>query len=230
MRFSRKNSTVAVLGLLALAAVALYGTAPRSVEAQPEVPTAAGPEPSAGAPEGGVWSYAVKFVCGFQNRNIGIGLAGEEGGEPTVKLGNYATDINIFNPSLDTTIEYFVNKKVIVLVDKGFPVGREPFPQGPRAFDGVGLGGCQAVMDDCNRIYELLGMPAPPPPAPLMVGFLVIQSPVELDVTAVYTAEVCGDWVTVGNQLMCQDNNGLRDFGAGISIDVEQIAGRYVTF
>src|SRR5512139_3651184 len=41
-----------------------------------------------------LWSYAAKFVCGLQ-----APLAQGAPGEPVVKPGNYATDINIHNPN-----------------------------------------------------------------------------------------------------------------------------------
>ena len=80
------------------------------------------------------YSYAAKFVCGFNRSNIGHGVPGEFSGEATVKLGNYATEINIFNPSPDANL----NKRVLVLYDDQMawpPVGREPnivFPTGPK--------------------------------------------------------------------------------------------------
>jgi len=43
-----------------------------------------------------LWSYAAKFVCGYQ-RTATPGQPAP--GEPIVKPGNYATEINIHNPA-----------------------------------------------------------------------------------------------------------------------------------
>jgi len=84
----------------------------------------------------------------------------------------------------------------------------------------------QATMDDCNRIAELIyGVGAVPTPMPLLIGFLVLESNVDLSVTAVYTAETCSHWISSPDRLECLDPDG-RHQGVGISIDVEQIKSR----
>ena len=70
------------------------------------------------------YSFAVKFVCGYNPNNVGQSLAGDREGEPTVKFGNYATDINIFNQDYFSAAD--IRKKVILLVKEGSPEGREP--------------------------------------------------------------------------------------------------------
>jgi len=201
---SRK--TLFLTTLLAALAVTLT-VAPTPVEAQ-------------------TYSYAVKFVCGFNRTNLGITEDGDVGGENVVKLGNYATDINIFNPSNDTEI----TKKAILLVKDGKPVGREPKVVGPSGETvSLGMPFCSATYDDCNEILRLAGIPPFPGVVPgLFIGFLIIQSPNELDVTAVYTAEICTDQSATGGTGMCQSPPGTPGFasGAGISIDVEQIQGK----
>lgn len=179
---------------------------------------------------GGFYSYAVKFVCGFNRSNLGIDPAGVEGGEAPVKIGNYATEVNIYNPSLVNTAD--ITKKVIFLVKEGEPVGREPNVVGPSGFEVVRVLPCTATMDDCPEILRIGGIPTPPGTLPILtVGFLVLQSPVPLDVTAVYTAEICSDFVVSGSVGMCQTVPGIAGvaaYGAGISIDVEQIEGKYI--
>ena len=175
--------------------------------------------------EAQTYSYAVKFVCGFNRTNLGplADGSGQVGGENVVKIGNYATDINIFNPATDAVVK----KKALVLVKDGTPVGREPKFVGPSGETEIGLPQCTATYDDCNEILRLAGLPpAPGVISGLFVGFLVITSEVELDVTAVYTAELCSDFTTVGGTAMCQTpaaQPGFAAYGAGISIDVEQI-------
>jgi hypothetical protein len=148
------------------------------------------------------WNYAVKFVCGLQ-RPV------QEPGETIVKPGNYATEINIFNPF---NVEDPIRKRVILLVDFGKPIGREPEQQGPTGFDRILLKPSAATMDDCNRLWTLTHPGAALPiPMPLTIGFLVLDSPRELDIDAVYTAAVSGFPGTVPT---------------GISIDVERVPGR----
>ncbi|HEV7509940.1 MAG TPA: hypothetical protein VGS07_34025 [Thermoanaerobaculia bacterium] len=178
-----------------------------------------------------LYSYAVKFVCGYNNTNIGLttNSAGQQvsQGEATVKFGNYATDINIFNFNVDTSLppEAIIQKNLILLVSKGDPVGREPRAVGTAAIDNITLKSQEATMDDCNRIGELIwGAGNIPTPFPLMIGFLVIQSTVELDITAVYTSQACSNWVFAGPKMECLDTTG-REQGVSSAIDVHQITG-----
>jgi hypothetical protein len=178
-----------------------------------------------------LYSYAVKFVCGYNDSNVGIttlptGLEVRTG-EPSVKFGNYATEINVFNFNVDPTVptDAIIGKNVILLVDKGRPVGREPKLASTIVTDGITLKSQEATMDDCNRIGELLWGPAGiPSPFPLTIGFLIIQSTVELDVTAVYTSQACSNWVVSNAKLDCLDTTG-RQQGVSSAIDVNQITG-----
>jgi len=177
------------------------------------------------------YSYAVKFVCGYNDSNVGLttlptGLEIRTG-EPSVKFGNYATEVNIFNFNVDPTVptDAIIGKNVILLVEKGRPVGREPKVASTIVTDGITLKSQEATMDDCNRIGELLWGPGGiPSPFPLTIGFLIIQSTVELDVTAVYTSQACSNWVVSNAKLDCLDTTG-RQQGVSSSIDVNQITG-----
>jgi hypothetical protein len=178
-----------------------------------------------------LYSYAVKFVCGYNPTNVGLttNSAGQQiqQGEATVKIGNYATEINIFNFNVDTTVppEAIIGKNVILLVDRGQPVGREPRAVGTIVTDGITLKSQEATMDDCNRIGELLWGPGNiPTPFPLTIGFLVVQSTVELDITAVYTSQVCSNWLASPTRLDCLDGTGKQQ-GVSSAIDVHQITG-----
>jgi hypothetical protein len=130
------------------------------------------------------WSFATKFVCGEQ-------LADQSGqpiaGEPAVKPGNYATEINIHNPHYVGPIQ--IRQKALLLVDRGAPVGRAPSTAKPLAFSPLfALPDDGATMMDCNGIWELLNPgTTPPAPLPLMIGYLVIVSPANLDVVDVTT-------------------------------------------
>ena len=174
-----------------------------------------------------LYSYPVKFVCGYNNSNVGFaGVPFDiRAGQQTVKFGNYATDINIFNFNVDPSVptDAIIEKDVIVLVDKGQPVGREPRIARSSAVDNITLASLEATMDDCNRLAELL-WGAVPTPFPITIGFLVIQSTVELDVTAVYTAQACSNWAFSPTNLDCLDASG-KEQGVGVSIDVRQVNG-----
>jgi hypothetical protein len=190
----------AIVLLAALAAV--VHPQPAAAQTGPVFPT----------PSRYYWSYAVKFVCGLQP--VVQAATGQQGaGEPVVKPGNYATDINIHNY---TYRDLPLRKKVVLLVKDTVAIGREPESQGPTAFDKITLKPDWATMDDCNRIWQLLNPNAPLPAVmPLMVGYLVIISPVDLDVDAIYTAEVPG-----------RLDAGVNP--TGISIDVERVSGKRV--
>jgi len=173
--------------------------------------------------------YSVKFVCGYNPTNIGSSQ-GTDAGEPPVKFGNYATEINIVWPEIyltdptTTGDRVFIFKHLVVLVDQGRPVGREPNVAPPKAYaDSIQLTTLSATMDDCNRIAELL-WGAVPTPYPLTIGYLVLTSTHEIDVTAVYTSQVCSNWAQT-HSLECLDSSG-KFTGMSSSIDVERIPGR----
>jgi len=131
------------------------------------------------------WSFSAKFVCGEQpSEQSGQPIAGE----PAVKPGNYATEINIHNPHYLGPIQ--IRQKALLLVDRGAPVGRAPSTAKPLAFSPLfALPDDGATMMDCDGIWELLNPgTTPPAPMPLMIGYLVIVSPANLDVVDVMTA------------------------------------------
>jgi hypothetical protein len=175
--------------------------------ASPEPRNAAQPPP---IPSGYYWHYAVKFVCGLQDPDpAGAGL-----GEPVVKPGNYATEINIHNPNYMNANGVVIFKKTVVLVE-GSAVRREPEVSGPNGFAEVLLQPDFATLDDCNAIWMMSHPGQPIPPVmPTFIGFLIIFSRVDLDVVAVYTAN---SW---------QQPGALPD--GGISQDVETVAPKRV--
>jgi hypothetical protein len=170
--------------------------------------------------------YSVKFVCGYNSSNVGTNTAGAAAGEPPVKFGNYATEINIVWPEIYLGEQMaYIFKHVVVLVDKGNPVGREPnFSRARQYADSIQLPALAATMDDCNRIAELL-WGAVPSPYPITIGYLVLTSTHEIDVTAVYTSQACSQWSKSPVKLECLDANGALT-GVSNSIDVERIEGR----
>ena len=197
--------------------------------AQGEMSNQAAVDPVENPELGPLFAYSVKFVCGFNSINGEQLPTGLTVGEAEVKLGNYATEINIFNPSLQDTSIANVRKKLVVLSYKGDARGREPEQVRGEFVDFIELQSCSATMDDCNRLYQLFLGGVPPTPPPPMIGYLVLYSDRQLDVTAVYTAEVCSDWVIppfTGPAFMCA--NPDVQGGAGISIDVERVPGRRI--
>src|SRR5262249_5177774 len=140
------------------------------------------------------FAYSVKFVCGYNPTNVGLSLDGKSEGEPPVKFGNYATEINIVWPEIYLPDTVFIVKHLLVRLDRVVPVGREPRVIPARSYiDSIQLTSLTGTMDDCNRIAELL-WGAVPTPYPLTIGYLILTSTHELDVNAVYTAEACSNW------------------------------------
>lgn len=171
--------------------------------------------------------YSVKFVCGYNDTNIGLTSNGISAGEPPVKFGNYATEINIVWPEIyaPDTASVFIGKHLVVLVENGRPVGREPNIIRARQYaDSIFLPGMSGTMDDCNRIAELL-YGVVPTPLPLTIGYLVLTTTHEIDVTAVYTSQACSQWSKSPVKLECLDANGALT-GVSSSIEVEKIEGR----
>lgn len=140
---------------------------------------------------GPTYEYAVKFICGLQKDPDDLRLT----------RGLYATEINIHNPN-EREVKFF--KKLALT----FPPGK----QRPGKIMPIGedrLGPDEALAVDCMDVSSRLfpnGLPAP-----YITGFVVIQSPESLDVTAVYTTGALDGEGRVTTQS---------------SIDVEQIRER----
>ena len=111
-------------------------------------------------PKRAVLQYAAKFVCGKSTGEV-------------VASGLYFTAINVHNPSY-TSVRFRI--KVAVAL----PGLR---PGAVSKFVNAKLGPDEALEIDCPDISKILGARAD-----FMKGFVVIESTVELDVVAVYTA------------------------------------------
>jgi hypothetical protein len=160
-----------------------------------------------------MWNYSAKFVCGVQDP---LDPAKNQLGEPPVKPGNYATEINIHNYNYKP---FVVRKKVVLLVEQGNVIGRENQAQGPRTIINADLGPDFAMLDDCNAIWGMvytLTVPLPPV-MPLMIGYLVVISPLDLDIDTVYTAAEPG-----------RPSAGAINPYAAIAIDVVRVLGKRV--
>jgi hypothetical protein len=109
------------------------------------------------------FEYAVKFICGAVPARPNPGV---------VATGSYFTAINVHNPGKATDF----TKKVAVALP-----GEKPGPISK--FFGATLQNDQALEIDCPDILLHLGIQGQ-----FVKGFVVIHSPVEFDVVAVYTA------------------------------------------
>lgn len=147
------------------------------------------------------WSYGVKFLCGYVKET-------PPGVVPltpvaTLRPGIYATEVNILNYHGGPVT---VHKYLYPLMRQTEAIGREPRSVSRRAEDAITLPGKSATFDDCLRMHELLHDALGD--EPLSIYFLEIVSPVELTVTAVYTA------------------NDLR--GMSTALEVVQVEGKQI--
>jgi len=185
---NRRIISLAVLGLAVSAGLVFSALTLRSGD--DEIVSAA-PDP---APGGVFFSYAAKFVCGYQAPLATSNL------EPPVKPGNYATEINIHNPNYVGSAAGVnglqVWKKLVFLVGTRGNVPfafREPQIAKPSKFVTFLMPPDTATMDDCQAIWrmsDLVGSPVTP--GAFTIGYLVVISARELDIDAVYTAAVPG--------------------------------------
>lgn len=110
-----------------------------------------------------LYAYSAKFVCGNRTTDL------------DVVRGRYATTVNIHNPHF--TLVPFAKKAVLALPQRS-DLGRIS------RFVREQLPADRALGVDCRDIRELFGVALPA----FIEGFVVIYSPVELDVVGVYTA------------------------------------------
>lgn len=139
------------------------------------------------------FQYSAKIICGKQKDARDMRLA----------RGLYATTVNIHNLH-DFTIT-FLKKLALTYPPGGQRMGRIL----PIATDTLAAGG--ALQTDCVDLQQRLfpnGFPTS-----YIEGFVVIESPVRLDVTAVYTSARPGGWFSKPKVT---------------SIDIEKVEGREI--
>jgi len=110
-----------------------------------------------------LFEYAVKFVCGQANPTNMI-----------VAPGHYFTAINVHNPGTSSNA---FRKRFVIALPNEKPGRVSPFVT-------TGLGPDQAFEIDCDDIHRHTDTGRDQ----FVKGFVVIQSPQELDIVAVYTA------------------------------------------
>lgn len=119
------------------------------------------------------YQYSAKFVCGSV-------LPGEIA--PVVP-GDYLTAINVHNPWEDPADYIDLYKKAVWAQEEGYPT--EP----PSPWEVYTIWPNHAFEIECTEIAQWLFLNAGLTVPPFFKGFVVISSPNELDVVAVYTAE-----------------------------------------
>jgi hypothetical protein len=137
-----------------------------------------------------LYEYSAKIVCGVQSPEEKLRLA----------PGSYATSINIHNPG-PGPVRFF--KKLALTYPPGYQRAGKVLPLGEDVLEYD-----EALQTDCRELRQKL---VPTHAAPIIEGFLVIQSPKMLDVTGVYTTAAL-------------DRTGAASVHS--SIDVEQIRER----
>jgi hypothetical protein len=125
--------------------------------------------------------YAAKFLCGeFKGTGEGGGLEGP------VQPASYATAINVHNPNARPVT---FTKKAVLLFDDSKPQREAEEPRPPGRLVRAQLGPDWGLEIDCDDIRKVLLRDVPGPAAPTFIkGWVVLHSPLPLDVVAVYTA------------------------------------------
>ena len=111
------------------------------------------------------FSYAAKFVCGFEpptTHNLPA--------EPPVKTGNYATVINLHNPWANTVT---IQKKSALAAPETYPNTR--LIDATKRFHDT-LTSDHGMSIDCTEIVNLLTLNGTPPAAPFIEGWVVVDS------------------------------------------------------
>jgi len=129
------------------------------------------------------WRYPVKFVCG----DPGDGPQPVPDVQLPLTRGRYHTAINVHNPSLERPVVFV--KKVAVASASPYEGAQRPGKVTP--FVQAELHANEAFEIDCPEIASVTGLPIGG--GNYIKGFVVIMSPRELDVVAVYTARPTGD-------------------------------------
>lgn len=113
------------------------------------------------------YQYAVKYVCGNGASSSGA-----------VATGRYMTAINVHNPQ---SVSLSLKKKVAQAVSEDL------LPIAPSNFTSYTIKPDYAFEIDCRDIYTIGNIGTA---VPFTKGFVVINSPRQLDVVAVYTSEL----------------------------------------
>ncbi len=135
------------------------------------------------------WSYSAEFMCGFQPDK------GAPPIEPGVKMGNYATVVNFFNP---TASAVDISKRIVLMTPEQYPT--TAFNKPTKRFNEK-LPSNRALGVDCKEVVNLLTQNGTPPAAgvTMIAGYLIVESSIggkvaaQLDVVATYTTATAPD-------------------------------------
>jgi hypothetical protein len=119
------------------------------------------------------YTYSAKFICGTP------------GSEDPLLLGEYSTAINVHNLQ-DSSVHIY--KKAVLAPPETQSPGK------PTAFRELDVPADAAFEIDCPDIRSFFDIEVPP----FIKGFVVIESPAEVDVVGVYTAQRVLDDTTPG--------------------------------
>jgi hypothetical protein len=111
------------------------------------------------------YSHPAKFVCGVSQVPTTA-----PPNEPVVKMGNYATAVNIHNP---WAVDVIITKQVVISNPERFPDTRFDLPT-KRFTDKVPSGSSLYV--DCTEVVNLLKLSGQAIPGTFIEGFVVVDS------------------------------------------------------
>jgi len=111
------------------------------------------------------YSYAAKFVCGTSTVPTTAPPA-----EPVVKIGNYATSVNIHNPWAGPVA---ITKQVVISNPERFPNTHYNTPT-KRVTDVIPSE--SSIYVDCTEVVNLLKLSGEAIPGPFIEGFVVIDA------------------------------------------------------
>jgi hypothetical protein len=118
-----------------------------------------------------IFTYAAKFVCGIV----------QPGANDVAASGRYFSNINVHNPQRVDTVRFF--KKFAVAL-------RSERPGSVSDYVRTDLPADKTLLIDCENIAKHLNLN----PNTFVEGFVIIESPRELDVVTVYTAGAGTNW------------------------------------
>ena len=166
----KRMLSLGVLSLLLGATVAIVGVRAIGGKAAPAAP----------AP----FNYAAKFMCGEFNKLGDPSLPATP--EGPVKAGNYQTTINVHNPN---SMQVVLQKKAVLIFAGEQPIDRTTFedPHQPGQLFRAVLLPDFGLEIECQDIRKLLLGPGAPPAPVFIEGWVVVLSPLPLDIDAIYT-------------------------------------------
>jgi len=183
----------------------------------------AGAIPAAAQSGSGTWIYTVNYECGYQQSMYGV-----EGYEPPVKMANYATKIDVYNP-LSNQAQLGGD----VLATVGWPAvgtgtGSVSFTTHPLAT--VNLAAGNSLRLGCAEIAGALGHTLPDLQLTFLSGVATVRSATPLAIWVTKTSEVCAGLVASPidpTQPIFYDDAGLLTStgGSGLGAPIPSLFG-----